>query len=140
MPTLDQLAVSALLLVLVLGGMRLFYGAWPWEASKTWYRTRQAVAYVESLRAEKKAAPALRLTEDAEDNSTKGTIKDQAETSTTGLIKDATEAETALRQVLESIRSSSDTFDRSLQYDSSASEVSAQSSEPGNALPNRSKT
>ena len=82
----------------------------------------------------------MRLTEDAEDNSTKGTIKDQAETSTTGLIKDATEAETALRQVLESIRSSSDTFDRSLQYDSSASEVSAQSSEPGNALPNRSKT
>jgi hypothetical protein len=130
-PTLDQLAVPALLLVLVFGGMRLFYGAWPWEASKTWYRTRQAVAYVESMRAEKKAAPALRLTEEAEDNSAKVTIKDEAETSTTGLIKDATEAEAALRQVLDSIRGSADTFDRS--YDSSAPEVSAQSSEPDTA-------
>jgi hypothetical protein len=46
----DQCVVPALLLVVMVGGMRLFYGAWPWEASKTWYRTRPAVDYVEALR------------------------------------------------------------------------------------------
>ena len=46
----DQCVVAALLLVVVVGGMRLFYGAWPWEASKTWYHTRAAVDYVEALR------------------------------------------------------------------------------------------
>ncbi|HEX3341895.1 MAG TPA: hypothetical protein VHT68_22280, partial [Pseudolabrys sp.] len=40
--------------------MRLFYGAWPWEASKTWYRTRRAVEYVKALRGERKWDPALR--------------------------------------------------------------------------------
>jgi hypothetical protein len=42
----DTFAVAALLPVLVIGAMRLFYGAWPWEASKRWYRTRQAVDLV----------------------------------------------------------------------------------------------
>jgi hypothetical protein len=46
----DQCVVAALLLVVVVGGMRLFYGAWPWEAGKTWYHTRPAVDYVEALR------------------------------------------------------------------------------------------
>jgi hypothetical protein len=55
----DQFAIAALMVVLVVGGMRLFYGAWPWEASKTWYRTRQAVEYVEGLRGEKKRDLAL---------------------------------------------------------------------------------
>ena len=44
--TVDELAITALQLVVMLVGMRLLYGAWPWEARKTWYRTRQAVAYV----------------------------------------------------------------------------------------------
>ena len=55
----DEFAIAALVVVLVVGGMRLFYGSWPWEASKTWYRTRRAVAYVEALRGEKKRDPAL---------------------------------------------------------------------------------
>ena len=59
----DQFALSALILVLVGGGMRLFYGAWPWEVHKTWYRTRQAVDFVEALRNEKKHKSALALTE-----------------------------------------------------------------------------
>src|SRR5262245_56304207 len=57
---LDQLVVAAVVVAVVLGGMRLFYGAWPWEAGKTWYRTRQAVEYVASLR-NGKGLPALRL-------------------------------------------------------------------------------
>ena len=65
----DEFAIAALVVVLVVGGMRLFYGSWPWEASKTWYRTRRAVAYVEALRGEKKRDPALRLVRDAVDTS-----------------------------------------------------------------------
>ena len=67
--TADQLAVIALLLIVVGVGMRLLYGAWPWEVSKTWYRTRQAVAYVEASRGEKKRGPALRPVRDAVDTS-----------------------------------------------------------------------
>jgi len=39
----DALAFAAVLVVLTLGAMRLLYGAWPWEAGKTWYHTRYAV-------------------------------------------------------------------------------------------------
>ena len=63
----DEFAVTALLLVVVITGMRLFYGAWPWEARKTWYRTRQAVDYVEALRGEKKRDPALQRVGDVVD-------------------------------------------------------------------------
>ena len=68
----DEFAIAALMVVLVVGGMRLFYGSWPWEARKTWYRTRQAVEYVEALRGEKRrdsAPPALRAVGDAVDAS-----------------------------------------------------------------------
>ena len=65
----DEFAIAALVVVLVVGGMRLFYGSWPWEASKTWYCTRRAVAYVEALRGEKKRDPALGLVRDAVDTS-----------------------------------------------------------------------
>jgi hypothetical protein len=65
----DEFAVTALLLVVVITGMRLFYGAWPWEARKTWYRTRQAVDYVEALRGEKKRDPALQRVGDVVDTS-----------------------------------------------------------------------
>ena len=64
----DQIPLAVLVLVLVAGGMRLFYGAWPWEASKTWYRTRQAVKYVEALRNEKRGST-LQLVGDAADTS-----------------------------------------------------------------------
>ena len=68
----DEFAIAALIVVLVVGGMRLFYGSWPWEARKTWYRTRPAVEYVEALRGEKRrdpALPALRAVGDAVDAS-----------------------------------------------------------------------
>ena len=91
----DQFALSALILVLVGGGMRLFYGAWPWEVRKTWYRTRQAVDFVEALRNEKKHKPALALTEDS------------AITHLPRLAEDAVE-------------SRNDSFDRSLVFDNSS--------------------
>ena len=56
----DEFAIAALMVVLVVGGMRLFYGSWPWEARKTWYRTRQAVEYVEALAGKKDATRRLR--------------------------------------------------------------------------------
>jgi hypothetical protein len=62
----DQFAVAAILIAVVFGGMRLFYGAWPWEASKTWYRTRHAVQYVEALRNEKSGST-LQLVRDVAD-------------------------------------------------------------------------
>jgi hypothetical protein len=68
----DEFAIAALVVVVVFGGMRLFYGSWPWEARKTWYCTRQAVAYVEALRGQKRrdpAPPALPLVGDAVDTS-----------------------------------------------------------------------
>jgi len=68
----DEFAIAALVVVVVVGGMRLFYGSWPWEAGKTWYCTRQAVEYVEALRGKKRrdsAPPALRLAGDAVDTS-----------------------------------------------------------------------
>ena len=46
----DPLAFAAALIVLTLGAMRLLYGAWPWEARKTWYHTRPAVEYLAALR------------------------------------------------------------------------------------------
>ena len=46
----DPLAFAAVLIVLMLGAMRLLYGAWPWEAGKTWYHTRYAVEYMAALR------------------------------------------------------------------------------------------
>ena len=79
-PTFDEFVLAAAVIVVVVGGMRLFYGAWPWQASKTWYRTREAVHYVEALRAEmsrnptqrrvgetKETAPVVRLVQDVAD-------------------------------------------------------------------------
>jgi hypothetical protein len=34
----------------MLGGMRAFYGCWPWEYSKTWYRTEKEIARLPSVR------------------------------------------------------------------------------------------
>jgi hypothetical protein len=69
----DEFVIAALMAVVVVGGTRLFYGSWPWEARKTWYCTRQAVEYVEALRGGKKrrdpAPPALPLVGDAVDTS-----------------------------------------------------------------------
>src|SRR5215471_5549538 len=46
----DTLAIATLMVVVVVSSMRLLYGAWPWEARKTWYRTRRPVEYVATLR------------------------------------------------------------------------------------------
>lgn len=46
----DLLVVAGFLIVLIFGSMRLLYGAWPWEAGKTWYHTRHAVEYGAALR------------------------------------------------------------------------------------------
>ena len=91
----DQVALSTLILLLVGGGMRLFYGAWPWEVRKTWYRTQQAVDFVEALRNEKeqKSPPLL--------------AEDSANAFAPRLAQDA-------------IVSSGDTFDRRLVFDDSS--------------------
>lgn len=52
-PAFDEFVLAALVLIVFVGGMRSLYGAWPWEVSKTWYRTRDAVHYLEALRVEK---------------------------------------------------------------------------------------
>jgi hypothetical protein len=44
-----DLLVAAVMIVLLFSGMRLLYGAWPWEADKTWYHSRQAVEYLVAL-------------------------------------------------------------------------------------------
>jgi hypothetical protein len=117
-PSFDQLVVVWLLLIVVLGGMRLFYGAWPWEASKTWYRTRQAVDYVEALRAEKKPLAVQPLQDAGDISAHQKLMTDAVDTST-------------LRQLLNGIDSRSDSFDRSLVFDDSAPEVTPQSPETG---------
>ena len=96
----DQVALSTLILLLVGGGMRLFYGAWPWEVRKTWYRTQQAVDFVEALRNEKehKSLPSL------------------AENSATTF---------APRLAQNAIVSSSDSFDRRLVFDDSSHAAAA---------------
>ena len=60
-PAFDQFVLAALVLIVFVGGMRSLYGAWPWEANKTWYRTRDAVHYLEALRVEKSRNPTERL-------------------------------------------------------------------------------
>ena len=46
---LDLLATATVMVVMMFVGMRFLYGAWPWEAHKTWYRTRELVEYVLAL-------------------------------------------------------------------------------------------
>jgi len=41
--------LAGLLLIIMLGGMRAFYGCWPWEYSKTWYRTEKEIARLDAL-------------------------------------------------------------------------------------------
>ena len=41
--------LAGLLLIVMLGGMRAFYGCWPWEYSKTWYRTEKEIARLDAL-------------------------------------------------------------------------------------------
>jgi len=100
----DQVALSTLILLLVGGGMRLFYGAWPWEVRKTWYRTQQAVDFVEALRNEKehKSPPSL-----AEDSANAF----------------------APRLALDAIVSSGDSFDRRLVSNDSSHDAAADSPE-----------
>ena len=38
----DGVAALAMVAAMLIG-MRLLYGAWPWESRKTWYRTKQFV-------------------------------------------------------------------------------------------------
>ncbi|HMF24777.1 MAG TPA: hypothetical protein VKG24_22010 [Pseudolabrys sp.] len=45
----DQLATATVMVAMMFIGMRLLYGAWPWEVHKTWYHTRPLVEYVVAL-------------------------------------------------------------------------------------------
>src|SRR5262245_45288745 len=81
MPPFDELLPTGIVLILVLGCMRLFDGSWPWEAKKTWYRTRQAVDSVEASRAETKSDPAVRPVQDVMDTSTARAIADAVDAS-----------------------------------------------------------
>jgi hypothetical protein len=50
--TEDNFALSilaGLLLIILFGGMRAFYGCWPWEYRKTWYRTEKEIARLNAL-------------------------------------------------------------------------------------------
>ena len=41
--TPDDVVVALAMVTAMLIGMRLLYGAWPWESRKTWYRTKRIV-------------------------------------------------------------------------------------------------
>ena len=84
-PAFDQFVLAALVLVVFVGGMRLFYGAWPWELNKTWYRTRDAVHYLEALRAEKsRNLTQQRLDETKETACVVRLVRDAADTNSDG--------------------------------------------------------
>jgi hypothetical protein len=76
MTLFDQFAVAAPVLIVVFGGMRLIYGAWPWEADKTWYRTRAAVDYVAAVRSKKKCNPTLQFVWGTIDTGTRPLMQD----------------------------------------------------------------
>jgi hypothetical protein len=103
-PAFDQFVLAALVLIVFVGGMRSLYGAWPWEANKTWYRTRDAVHYLEALRVEKSRNPTERLGETKETTRVVQLVQDVADTN-------------------------SDNFDRALISGYSASEATLQTKE-----------
>ena len=41
--TADDVIAALAMVTAMLIGMRLLYGAWPWETRKTWYRTKAVV-------------------------------------------------------------------------------------------------
>ena len=41
--TPDDIVAAFAMVTAMLIGMRLLYGAWPWESRKTWYRTKPSV-------------------------------------------------------------------------------------------------
>ena len=41
--TPDDVIAALAMVTAMLIGMRLLYGAWPWESGKTWYRTKPIV-------------------------------------------------------------------------------------------------
>lgn len=53
--------LAGLLLIVIFGGMRAFYGCWPWEYPKTWYRTAKEIAHLKALIG--KSRPSDRLPE-----------------------------------------------------------------------------
>ena len=114
MPPFDDVVLAGILVTIMLGGMRLLYGSWPWEASKTWYRTRQAVDYVEASRAETKSDPVVPPVKDVIDTGIPKEVSDAVDTS-------------ILRKLLNTVDLTSDSFDRSVASDGSAPEVASQS-------------
>ena len=55
----EEIAALAIVPVMFIG-MRLLYGAWPWESRKTWYRTKPFVpvmAASEQINSEAEEAP-----------------------------------------------------------------------------------
>jgi len=114
MPPFDDVVLAGILVTIMLGGMRLLYGSWPWEASKTWYRTRQAVDYVEASRAETKPDPVVPPVKDVIDTGIPKEVSDAVDTS-------------ILQKLLNTVDLTRDSFDRSVASDGSAPEVASQS-------------
>jgi len=57
----DLLATAIAMVVMILIGMRLLYGAWPWEAHKTWYHTREPMEYVVAMQRARRALAARQI-------------------------------------------------------------------------------
>ena len=60
--------LAGLLLIIMFGSMRGFYGCWPWEYRKTWYRTEKEIARLDALTGRSQPPdrrPELADTEDA---------------------------------------------------------------------------
>jgi len=124
MPPFDDVVLAGILVTLMLGGMRLLYGSWPWEASKTWYRTRQAVDYVDALRAETKSSPVVAPVQDVTDINAPSDVSDAVDTS-------------VLRKLLNTVDSTSDSFDRGPVLDNFAPEEASQAAVSASAMRNR---
>ena len=96
-PAFDQFVLAALVLIVFVGGMRSLYGAWPWEANKTWYRTRDAVHYLEALRVEKSRNPTERLGETKETARVVPLVQDVADNFDRALISGYSASEATLQ-------------------------------------------
>jgi len=61
--TPDDVVAAFAMVTAMLIGMRLLYGAWPWESRKTWYRTKPSVLAPTPVEPNSKASEKLAYTE-----------------------------------------------------------------------------